>query len=73
MKNRIMALPISTIPVLTGEVAEEFERQAQETYNAVINRTEAQKKEASLRYEQGMKMVREVLAKSKLAKLSLVL
>lgn len=61
-----MALAISSIPVLTGEVAEKFERQAQQTYETYLNRTEDQKKKAKAKYEQGMKMVQKVLAKSKL-------
>lgn len=61
-----MALAISSIPVLTGEVAEKFERQAQQTYETYLHRTEDQKKKAKAQYEQGMKMVQKILAKSKL-------
>ena len=39
-----MATAIATILVLTGEVAERFEREAQSTYERSLNRTEAEKK-----------------------------
>lgn len=39
-----MALPIASIPVLTGEVAQRFEEQAQANYQRYLNRTEEQKK-----------------------------
>lgn len=65
-KYRNMALAISSIPVLTGEVAEKFERQAQQTYETYLHRTEAQKRKAKAQYEHGMKMVQKILAKSKL-------
>lgn len=61
-----MATAIATIPVLTGEVAERFEREAQTTYERSLNRTEAEKKELSERNRRGMEMVRKMLAKSKL-------
>lgn len=61
-----MALAIASIPVLTGDVAEKFERQAQETYEAYIHRNEEERKTAKAQYEQGMRMVQKILAKSKL-------
>ena len=61
-----MATPIATIPVLTGEVAEIFEREAQATYERSLNRTEAEKSELSERNKRGMEMVRRILAKSNL-------
>lgn len=61
-----MALAISSIPVLTGEVAERFERQAQETYKKHLSSSTAEKEEINARYERGMKMVQKILTKSKL-------
>ena len=42
--NKDMALPIASIPVLTGEVAQRFEERAQANYQRYLNRTEEQKK-----------------------------
>lgn len=39
-----MALPIASIPVLTGEAAQHFEERAQANYQRYLNRTEEQKK-----------------------------
>ena len=39
-----MALPIASIPVLTGEVARRFEAEAQANYQRYLNRTEEEKK-----------------------------
>ncbi|MGM9816655.1 MAG: hypothetical protein ACI304_06310 [Lepagella sp.] len=39
-----MALPIASIPVLTGEVAQRFEEQAEAKYQRYLNRTEEEKK-----------------------------
>ena len=61
-----MATAIATIPVLTGEVAERFEREAQATYERSLRRTEARKKELAERNKRGMEMVRKILEKSKL-------
>ncbi len=59
-----MALAIASVPVLTGEVAERFEAEAQKTYEKYINRSEKEKKETAERYERGMEMVKQMLAKS---------
>lgn len=59
-----MALAISSVPVLTGEVAEKFETEAQKSYKKYLNRSESEKQEVAERYERGMEMVRKVLAKS---------
>ena len=40
-----MALPIASIPVLTGEVAQRFEAEAQANYQRYPNRTEEEKKQ----------------------------
>jgi len=61
----IMATAIATIPVLTDEVAERFEAEAQATYERCLNRTEAEKRELAERNRRGMEMVRKMLAKSK--------
>jgi hypothetical protein len=61
-----MATAIANIPVLTGEVAERFEIEAQATYEKSQNRTEDEKKDLSERNKRGMEMVRKMLAKSKL-------
>ena len=39
-----MALPIASIPVLTGEVAQRFETEAQANYEKFLNRTPEEKK-----------------------------
>lgn len=61
-----MATAIANIPVLTGEVAERFELEAQATYEKSQNRTEDEKRDLSERNMRGMEMVRKMLAKSKL-------
>lgn len=61
-----MATAIATIPVLTGDVAERFEKEAQATYERSLNRTEIEKKELAERNRRGMEMVRRMLAKSNL-------
>lgn len=65
-KIKIMALAISSIPVLTGDVADKFEHQAQKSYEAYSNRTEEEKKRIKAQYDKGMKMVQTILKKSKL-------
>lgn len=40
-----MALAISSIPVLTGDVARNFETQAKETYERHLNSSAVEKKE----------------------------
>lgn len=59
-----MAMAIASVPVLTGEVAEKFETEAQNNYEKDLNRSEEEKKNVAERYERGMEMVRKVLAKS---------
>ena len=39
-----MALPIASIPVLTGEVAQRFEAEAQANYQKMLHRTPEEKK-----------------------------
>jgi hypothetical protein len=59
-----MALAIASIPVLTGDAAKNFEAQAQKSYEDFQNRSEAENEKVTERYEKGMAMVRQVLAKS---------
>lgn len=63
-----MALPIASIPVLTGEVARRFEAQAQANYEKMLHRTPEEEKAVRERYEQGMEIVRKVLANSQLGR-----
>ena len=63
-----MALPIASIPILTGEVAEEFEAKAQDNYNKYLNRTDEEKKVVQDQFERGMSIVKKVLANSQLKK-----
>ncbi len=60
-----MALEIATIPVLTGEVAENFEAQANRAYQESVSRKD-ENSAHRLRYERGVSMVKEILAHSNL-------
>ncbi len=60
-----MALTIASVPVLTGEVAKDFEQQAQNTYERYLEREDSPKSPNST-YSQGVQMVRDILSKSKL-------
>lgn len=62
-----MATEVASIPVLTGEVAERFEKEAQATYEKSLHRTEAEKKELAERNKRGIELVRKMLKKSNLA------
>lgn len=61
-----MALAISSIPVLTGQAAKDFELQAQRTYAEHINSSEVEKAKINSRYEKGMQLVRDILNNSSL-------
>ncbi len=61
-----MALPIASIPVLTGEVARRFEAEAQRNYELVLNRTPEERKAAREEYEKGIARLRRMLAKAHL-------
>jgi hypothetical protein len=63
-----MALAIASIPVLTGNVAKDFEDKAQKSYEDYLNRSEAEKEIVAERYEKGMATVKKVLAKSHIGK-----
>ena len=60
-----MALEIATIPVLTGEIAEEFETQADKAYRDRLKRQSMDPMHHSS-YERGMNIVKEMLAHSNL-------
>ena len=53
-----MALPIASIPVLTGEVAQRFEAEAQANYEKFLNRTPEEEKAVRERYDRGIERVR---------------
>lgn len=61
-----MALPIASIPVLTGEVAQQFETEAQATYQRSLNRTEQEKKFEAEALERGFAKLRRMLNKAHL-------
>ena len=61
-----MALPIASIPVLTGEVAQRFEAEAQANYQKMLHRTPEEEKAVKERYNHGIEEVRRMLAKSHL-------
>ena len=61
-----MALPIVSIPVLTGEVAQRFEAEAQANYQKMLHRTPEEEKAVQERYNRGIEEVRKMLAKSHL-------
>ncbi|MDE6769000.1 MAG: hypothetical protein K2J78_04655 [Muribaculaceae bacterium] len=61
-----MALPIASIPVLTGEVALRFETEAQSNYQRTLNRTEQEKKAEAEALERGFAKLRRMLNKAHL-------
>ena len=61
-----MALPIASIPVLTGEVAQRFEAEAQANYQRYLNRTKEEKKAEAEALERGFDKLRRMLAKAHL-------
>ena len=63
-----MALPITSIPVLTGEVAQRFEAEAQKNYEKFLHRTLEEEEDVRERYDRGMAIVKKVLANSKLGR-----
>ena len=64
----IMALPIASIPVLTGEVAQRFEAEAQANYEKFLNRTPEEEKAVRERYDRGTAIVKKVLENSSLGR-----
>lgn len=61
-----MALPIASIPVLTGEAARRFEAEAQANYQRYLNRSEEEKKADAEALERGFAKLRRMLAKAHL-------
>lgn len=61
-----MALPIASIPVLTGEVADRFETEAQANYQRYLNRTEQEKNAERAALERGFAKLRRMLNKAHL-------
>ncbi len=61
-----MALPIASMPVLTGEVAQRFETEAQANYQRSLNRTEQEKKAEAEILERGCAKLRRMLNKAHL-------
>lgn len=61
-----MALPIASIPVLTGDVARNFEESAQATYQRYLNRTEEEKKAEDKALERVFAELRQILEKAHL-------
>ena len=59
-----MAIPIASIPVLTGEVAQRFEEAAQRNYEPWLNRTEEQKKAEDESLAKGLAEFRAFLAEA---------
>ena len=49
-----MALPIASIPVLTGEVAQRFEAEAQANYQKMLHRTPEEEKAVKERFNRGI-------------------
>ena len=63
-----MALPIASIPVLTGEVAQRFEERAQANYQRYLNRTEEQKKTDEAILEKKLAELYSILSKAHLGR-----
>ena len=63
-----MALPIASIPVLTGEVAQRFEERAQANYQRYLNRTEEQKKADEAILEKKFAELHSMLSKAHLGR-----
>lgn len=61
-----MALPIASIPVLSGEVAHRFEAEAQANYQRNINRSEQEKKAEAEALDRGFAKLRRMLNKAHL-------
>lgn len=61
-----MATAIASIPVLTGDVAAQFEKAAESSYESFLNRTPEEEAKVSENYDKGIALVHKILAKSKL-------
>ena len=63
-----VALPIASIPVLTGEVAQRFEERAQANYQRYLNRTEEQKQADEAILEKKFAELSSMLSKAQLGR-----
>ncbi len=61
-----MTLQIASIFLLTGEVAQRFEAEAQANYQRYLNRSEEEKKADEVALERGFVKLRRMLAKAHL-------
>ena len=59
-----MALPIVSIPVLTGEVAQRFEAEAQANYERYLNRTEDERLAEEIDLKKGFESLRKMLSEA---------
>ena len=59
-----MALPIASIPVLTGEVAQRFETEAQANYERYLHRTEDERLAEEIALKKGFESLRKMLSKA---------
>lgn len=59
-----MALPIVSIPVLTGEVAQRFEAEAQANYERYLNRTEDERLAEEIALKKGFESLRKMLSEA---------
>lgn len=62
-----MALPVASIPVLTGEVGRQFEAMAEENMKRYLNRTPSEVEEANAVFAERLAQMKRILAKSKLS------
>ena len=63
-----MALPIASIPVLTGEVAQRFVERAQANYQGYLNGTEEQEKTDEAILEKKLAELYSILSKAHLGR-----
>ena len=63
-----MALPIASIPVLTGEVAQRFEAEAQANYEWYMNRSEEEKQADEAILEKKLAELYSMLSKAQLGR-----
>ena len=56
------------MPVLTGEVAQRFEAEAQANYENFLHRTPEEERSVRERYDRGMAIVKKVLENSQLGR-----
>ncbi len=68
MVLKILILTIYNMPVLTREVAQRFESEAQANYQKSLNRTEQEKKAEAEALERGFAKLRRMLKKASLDK-----